>query len=89
MFRWVGGAPTPDPLFVRRVPGAVRVVVDRETLERVCVTEFGCGLAVGRLVTVGLVVVLVLPWREPTLEPAGFRFLTDGAGRPVSIPRGD
>ena len=67
----------------------MRVIVDRETLERVCVTDIGCGLAVGRLVTVGLVVVLLLFWREPTPDPTGFWSLTDGAVRPVLIPRGD
>ncbi len=89
MFRWVGGALTPDPRFVRTVPGAVRVVVDLEILGRVSVTDSGRGLSVGRLVTVGLAAASPLPWREPTRDPTDFRFpglLVEGL---VSIPRGD
>ena len=63
----------------------MRVVVDLETWGRVCVTEFGLGLSVGRLVTVGL----PLPWREAMRDPTDSRFLTVGVGRPVSIPRRD
>lgn len=87
--RWVGGAPTPDPRIVRMLPCIDRVVVDLETLGRVRVTDSGRGLSVGRLVTVGLVVVLVFPWRESTRDPIDSRFLIVGAEGPVSIPRRD
>ena len=89
MFRWVGGALTPDPRFVRTVPGAVRVVVDLETLGRVCITDSGRGLSVGRLVTVGLAAASPLLRREPTRDPTDFRFPRVDVDRPVSIPRGD